>query len=101
MGGPTYSNAYYREKQENSYHSLKAAMVSSMEEFFQKITEWLCPKRATYGNPNNTYSYMYDPVLYDYIWHRGRGRNMIWTNFFDVPFLKTLKILPDSTDDYM
>jgi len=126
--GPTYSNAFYREKQvaelvkwtnasdadfvilggdfntspndkETSYHTLKAAMVSSMEEFFQKITEWLCPQRATYGNPNNTYSYMYDPVLYDYIWHRAHGKNMIWTNFFDVPFLKTLKILHDSTED--
>jgi len=126
--GPTYTNAYYREKQvaelvkwaqasdadfvilggdlntsptdkETSYHALKAVMVSSMEEFFQRITEWLCPKRATYGNPNNTYSYMYDPVLYDYIWHRAHGNNMIWTNFFDVPFLKTLKILPESTED--
>merc|ERR1712179_46806 len=121
------SNAYYRQKQvaelvkwakesdadfvilggdfntsptdkETSYHALKAAMVSSMEEFFQKISEWLCPKRATYGNPANTYSYTYDPVLYDYIWHRAKARNMIWTNFFDVPFLKTIKILDESTE---
>jgi len=126
--GSTYTNAYYREKQvaelvkwtnasdadfvilggdfntspndtETSYQSLKDAMVSSMEEFFQNIKEWLCPKRATYGNPYNTYSNMYAPVLYDYIWHRAQGKNMIWTNFFDVPFLKTIKILHDSTED--
>jgi len=123
--GPTYSNAYYREKQvkelvgwvnhsnadfvilggdfntsptdkETSYHRLKTAMVSSMEEFFIKVQEWLCPKRSTYGNPSNSYSYMYEPVLYDYIWHRAKGKNMIWTNFFDVPFLKTLKLLDNS-----
>jgi len=118
--GPNYSNAYYRTRQvkelvgwvnnsnadfvvlggdfntsptddESSYHDLKEAMVSSMEEFFRTVSEWLCPKRATYANPENTYSYMYEPVLYDYIWHRAHGRNMIWTNIFDVPFLKWKK----------
>jgi len=123
--GPSYSNAYYREHQvaelvgwvdksnadfvilggdfntdpkdkETSYHNLKTAMISSMEEFFLDIKEWLCPKRATYGNPKNTYSYMYDPVLYDYIWHKSKRSNMIWTNFFDVPFLTALKYSSDS-----
>jgi len=118
--GPDYTNAYYRTRQvkelvgwvkasnadfvvlggdfntsptddESSYHDLKAAMVSSMEEFFRVVSEWLCPRRATYANPENTYSYMYEPVLYDYIWHRAHGRNMIWTNVFDVPFLKWKK----------
>ena len=28
--------------------------------------------------------FRYEPVLYDYIWHRAHGRNMIWTNIFDV-----------------
>ena len=69
---------------ETSYHNLKEAMVSSMEEFFLDIKEWLCPAKATYGNPKNTYSYMYEPVLYDYIWHRASRWNMIWTNFFQV-----------------
>jgi len=118
--GPSYTNAYYREHQvkelvgwvdksnadfvilggdfntdprdnETSYHNLKEAMVSSMEEFFLDIKEWLCPSKATYGNKKNTYSYMYQPVLYDYIWHRASRWNMIWTNFFQVPFLRTLK----------
>lgn len=69
---------------ETSYNDLKTAMVSSMEEFFMDIKEWLVPSKATYGNPRNTYSSGYQPVLYDYIWHRGRGWNMIWTNVFDV-----------------
>lgn len=89
------------EDKETSYHNLKNSMVSSMEEFFLDIKvrhclsklhisylsstqEWLCPSRATYGNPKNTYSYMYAPVLYDYIWHRSNRWNMIWTNFFEV-----------------
>jgi len=120
--GPDYTNAYYREKQvdeivgwvkrsyadfvilggdfntsprdnETSYHNLKTAMVSSMEEFFIYVSKWLVPEKATYGNPVNTYSNMYEPVLYDYIWHKALGRNMVWTNLFDVPFLKTLKLL--------
>jgi len=118
--GPSYSNAYYRESQvnelvgwvqksnadfvilggdfntdptdnETSYSNLKSSMTSSMEEFFLDIRNWLIPSKATYGNPKNTYSYMYTPVLYDYIWHKTSGLNMIWTNYFDVPFLKTLK----------
>ena len=78
--------------EETSYSSLKAAMVSSilyytvyctilyctvqvssMEEFFLDVKQWLVPARATYGNPRNTYSSMYTPVLYDYIWHRAKG----------------------------
>lgn len=73
---------------ETSYPSLKKVMVNSIEEFFHIIAEWLNPKRATYGNPANTYSYTYSPVMYDYIFHKGRGKNMIWTDFFQVPFLK-------------
>ena len=62
---------------ETSYSSLKAAMVSSMEEFFLDVKQWLVPARATYGNPRNTYSSMYTPVLYDYIWHRAKGGSLI------------------------
>ena len=67
--------------EETSYSSLKAAMVSSMEEFFLDVKQWLVPARATYGNPRNTYSSMYTPVLYDYIWHRAKGGSLIanWT----------------------
>jgi len=118
--GPSYTNAYYREKQiaelvgwvgqstadvvilggdfntdpkdnETSYHNLKRAMTSSMEEFFLDIKEWLVPSKATYGNPRNTYSYMYSPVLYDYIWHKANEHHLVWTSLFDIPFLKTWK----------
>jgi hypothetical protein len=30
-----------------------------MEEFFKYLPEWLTPSRASYGNPNNTYSNTY------------------------------------------
>ena len=69
---------------ETSYHDLKRSLVSSMEEFWRDIREWLVPSKATYGNPGNTYSSQYQPVSYDYIWHRASGRNMIWTNLFQV-----------------
>ena len=111
--GSDYTNSYYREHQvqelvgwvnssdadfvilggdfntsptdnETSYHNLKTAMISSMEEFFLDIKEWLVPSKSTYGNPRNSYSSIYQPVLYDYIWHKARGWNMIWTNLFEV-----------------
>ena len=47
--------------------------VSSIEEFFLDIKSWLAPDRATYGNPRNSYSNMYSPVLYDYVWHKAAG----------------------------
>ena len=47
--------------------------VSSIEEFFLDIESWLAPDRATYGNPRNSYSNMYSPVLYDYVWHKAAG----------------------------
>eukprot|EP00092_Neocalanus_flemingeri_P008768 GFUD01009441.1.p1 GENE.GFUD01009441.1~~GFUD01009441.1.p1 ORF type:complete len:364 (+),score=71.49 GFUD01009441.1:178-1269(+) len=125
--GTTYTNAYYRQKQiqqlaqnvmkskadfiivggdfntdprdkETSYHTLQSILVNSIAEFFVKISEWLCPKRATYGNPQNAYSNMYEPVLYDYLWHKATGKNMIWTNYFHIPFLKTEKIVESKTN---
>jgi len=76
---------------ETTYHDVRALMKNSMEEFFKIITEWLVPKRSTYGNPENTYSgQIYAPVLYDYIWHKAKGNNTAWTNLFDVPYLKFL-----------
>ena len=58
---------------ESSYSDLKSLMVSSIEEFFLDMKAWLMPARATYGNPRNTYSSMYSPVLYDYVWHKAAG----------------------------
>lgn len=75
---------------ETSYESIEEVMVNSIQEFFIKIGDWLNPKRATYGNAENTYSNNYDPVLYDYIFHKANGNNLMLTNFFEVPFLKTI-----------
>lgn len=127
--GNGYSNAYYRTNQvkelvgwlgqatgdftvlggdfntdprdnETSYSDLKSLMVSSIEEFFLDIKSWLAPDRATYGNPRNSYSNMYSPVLYDYVWHKAAGPNLIWTNFFDVPWLTCVKNIfhPDKNE---
>jgi len=76
---------------ETTLADIKSVMVNSIEEFFQKLEAWLIPNKATYGNPANTYSSQYAPVLYDYIFHRPRDNNTIWTNYFEVPFLKFLK----------
>merc|ERR1719402_181101 len=76
--------------EETSYKNIEKVMVNSIEEFFKTLAAWLLNEyRATYGNPNNTYSNNYDPVFYDYIFHKANGRNMIWTDFFNVPLLKT------------
>merc|ERR1712080_543926 len=56
---------------ETTYHDIKKIMTNSIEEFFKHIEDWLIPKKASYANPQNTYSHMYKPVLYDYIFHRG------------------------------
>jgi len=74
---------------ETSYHAVKKIMVNAIEDYFHIIEEWLKPSRATYANPSNTYSNQSSPVLYDYIFHKAKGNNLIWTDFFQVPFLKT------------
>lgn len=78
---------------ETTYHDVKKIMTNSIEEFFKKIEAWLNPKKATYANPQNNYSNKFHPVLYDYIFHKAKGPNIIWTNWFKIPFLKTLKLL--------
>jgi len=78
---------------ETSYRDIEKIMVNSIAEFFKRIEDWLIPKKASYANPQNTYSYMNKPVLYDYIFHKAKGHNVIITNFFEIPFLKTLKSL--------
>ena len=62
-----------------------------MEDFFKRVRDWLNPGRATYGNPRNSYSSMYAPVLYDYIWHTARPGNLVVTNLFNLPYLTATK----------
>jgi len=75
---------------ETSFNSVKYIMVNAIEDYFHAIQEWLKPERATYANPSNTYSNGSSPVLYDYIFHKAKGKNLIWTDLFQIPFLKTL-----------
>lgn len=82
---------------ESTYHDIKHIMTNSIEEFFKKIEEWLIPTKASYANPQNTYSNIYNPVLYDYIFHKAKGSNIIMTNWFNIPFLKTLKSLESAS----
>lgn len=70
--------------EETTLKDINDVMVSAVEEFFKKVQNWLIPKEATYGNPQNSYSSSEKPVHYDYIFHKANGDNKIWTNLFDV-----------------
>ena len=71
-------------------------MVNSVQEIFYKLDEWLHPKFATYANIRNTFSYMYTPVVYDYIFHRSNSKHTLcWTNWFDSPLFTTRILLSE------
>ncbi len=64
------------------YHMIRNYMKNSIEEIFYKLKAWLGPRFATYGNRANTFSYMFDPIIYDYIFHRSnRDGVVVWTNW--------------------
>ena len=71
-------------KDETTLSDIQEVMVSAIEEFFKKVTSWLVKDKATYGNPLNSYSSIYNPVHYDYIFHKANHDHKMWTNFFDV-----------------
>jgi len=73
------------------YEIVQRFMKNSAEEIFSKLKEWLMPKFATYGNQRNSFSYMYDPTTYDYIFHKSMSaETLTWTNWFELPFLQAL-----------
>jgi len=78
-------------KEETTLKDINDLMVSSVNEVFNKIKDWLIPTRATYGNPANSYSFKYGPVHYDYIFHKANHNNTMWTSLFDIPVFKTRK----------
>jgi len=78
-------------KNETTLDDINNLMVSSINEFFQQMKNWLIAKKATYGNPSNSYSYTYRPVHYDYIFHKANSNNTMWTHWFDIPLFKTRK----------
>ena len=52
------------------YEIIQRYMNNSCAEFWAKMEEWLLPKFATYGNARNSFSYTYDPITYDYVFHK-------------------------------
>jgi len=90
LGGDFNSDPVVNSE-ETTLRQIQEVMVSAVEEFFKKLKSWIVPREATYGNPKNSYSYTYQPVHYDYIFHKANGDNRIMTNFFDVPIFKFSK----------
>ena len=65
-------------------------MTNSVQEIFYKLDEWLHVQFSTYGNPRNTFSYTYSPIIYDYVFHRTvHPRTVCWTNWFELPLFTT------------
>ena len=52
------------------YEIIQRTMKNSAAEVWHKSEEWLTPKFATYGNEKNSFSYAYNPITYDYIFHK-------------------------------
>jgi len=72
------------------YEIIQRYMKNSCAEFWAKMEEWLLPKFATYGNARNSFSYTYDPITYDYVFHKSNNANTtIWVNWFGLPLLQT------------
>merc|ERR1719259_1606548 len=39
-------------------------LTNSVQEIFYKLDAWLHTEFSTYGNPRNTFSYTYSPIIY-------------------------------------
>ena len=52
------------------YEIIQRTMKNSAAEVWHKSQEWLTAKFATYGNKKNSFSYAYNPITYDYIFHK-------------------------------
>ena len=53
------------------YYIIQEFMHNTCEELFRHLKEWLnMAKFATYGSQRNSFSSSYDPVTYDYIFHK-------------------------------
>jgi len=78
-------------KEGEPYFIIQKFMQNACEELFRQLKEWLAPKFATYANQRNSFSGgQYDPVTYDYIFHRSMNPwTQVWANWFELPFLQT------------
>ncbi len=67
------------------YHMIRSYMKNSVEEIYYKLKAWLGERFSTYGNRGNTFSYMFDPIIYDYIFHRSNRDDVrVWTNWWGI-----------------
>ena len=62
-------------------------MTDSMEE---SVNSTDAHKIATYGNPDNTFSYTSAPFIYDFIFYKSNRLNEVSTNTFRVGASKNL-----------
>lgn len=85
---------------DRTYHTVKEVMTDTFQEMKAALTAWLDPQFATFGNLRNTYTGgNNDPVIYDYIFHKKNTDDaaMIWTNWFHLPFLNTVRSYDQET----
>ena len=80
-------NAPPNKSENEPYGIIRKTMKNSVEEIYYKLEEWLNPNYATYGNDLNSWSNMFDPVTFDYIFHKVNNPLVVaWTNIFNLPF---------------
>ena len=81
---------------------IRSQMKNCIEEVFYKAIHWLDPYYATYGNKENTFSSSYEPIIYDYIFHKTHADRVdaieVYTNWYEMPFFKTLIHLNDDEE---
>lgn len=87
---------------DKTYDKIKKVMTDAFQEIMDNVKAWINEEFATYANPRNTYTGGKDdlkPVIYDYIFHKKKTPDvgMIWTNWFYLPFLKTINSFNNNT----
>jgi len=85
---------------DKTYHKIKELMTDAFQEIMASIKAWLNPDYATFGHLRNTYTGgKRDPTIYDYIFHKKNTEDpsMIWTKWFFLPFLNTIRSTDNST----
>ena len=93
-------NAAPTSEGDRTYHTVKEVMTDAFQEIKEALAAWLDPQFATFGNLRNTYTGgVSDPVIYDYIFHKKKTEQagVIWTNWFYLPFLNTIRAIDQST----
>jgi len=95
-------NASPMMEMDKTYDKIKKVMTDAFQEIMDNVKAWINEEFATYANPRNTYTGGKDdlkPVIYDYIFHKKKTPDvgMIWTNWFYLPFLKTINSFNNNT----